>query len=304
MRDLLSARAPGRPRGCKGASVPDGAANVPRRFGYALAVSSTEHFEALLELTRSGDRYRATVGESWMQGRSAFGGLTAALCVAALRRHTEDRRPLRSLDIAFVGPVEAGAVDVATEVFREGRSVTHAGATVHCGDTVRARAHAVFGEPRLSKLTVPMARPVPSKPRDAVPRLPFLPGITPTFTQHFDYRMCEGDLPFSGSTRATMGGYLTLTATAAARPSVEAIVAMTDAWPAPVMPLGDRPFPASSVRMSVVMAEPLPAEPGEFWFRSECVSAAHGYATVVGTLYAGDTPLAWMEQLVAAFDGG
>ncbi len=264
------------------------------------------NFETIVDLRRTEAGYRTQLTQDWTQGRSTFGGLIAAMAIAALRRETEDRRPLRSLDIAFIGPVGAGPVDVTTEVLREGRSATHAAATVSFGGEVSARAHAVFGNPRPSSIERSLPAPNPSQPPDAVPPLPFIPGITPTFTQHFEYLMCEGDMPFSGSSRATMGGYVRLKSTDNPQPTVETVVAMTDAWPAPTMPMGTRPFPASTARMSVQLLQPVPEAgpegPPRFWFHSECIAAAAGYATVVGRLYADQTPVAWMEQLVTVFD--
>jgi acyl-CoA thioesterase len=46
---------------------------------------------------------RVTVPEDWMQGRTTYGGLTAALCLKAALPLAGDR-PLRSAQIAFVGP--------------------------------------------------------------------------------------------------------------------------------------------------------------------------------------------------------
>lgn len=46
--------------------------------------------EAMQTVTRHGDGWQATVSEDWLQGRSAFGGLQAALarvrCASWCRR--------------------------------------------------------------------------------------------------------------------------------------------------------------------------------------------------------------------------
>ena len=44
------------------------------------------------------------VPETWMQGRTTYGGLTAALCLQAAMP-TSGGRQIRSAQVAFVGPV-------------------------------------------------------------------------------------------------------------------------------------------------------------------------------------------------------
>ena len=58
----------------------------------------------------SGDGRAATVTENWMQGRTAYGGLTAALCLEAAT-HLSAGLPVRAVQVAFVGPVN-GTVDL------------------------------------------------------------------------------------------------------------------------------------------------------------------------------------------------
>ena len=62
----------------------------------------------------------ARVPDTWMQGRTAYGGLSAALALEAAIRSQPDLPPLRSAQIAFVGPL-AGEVTVETRLLRRGR---------------------------------------------------------------------------------------------------------------------------------------------------------------------------------------
>ena len=65
--------------------------------------------------------FRADIPPAWLQGRTAYGGLTAALCYEAAKRAGEDLPPLRSAQISFVGPV-SGRVTVTAKLERQGRN--------------------------------------------------------------------------------------------------------------------------------------------------------------------------------------
>ena len=65
-----------------------------------------------------------TVGAAWFQGRSLFGGVTAALMLAKLQHILEQPRRLRSLSVSFVAPIDAAApITVEAQVLRQGKSV-------------------------------------------------------------------------------------------------------------------------------------------------------------------------------------
>lgn len=260
-------------------------------------------FDELMTLVpHPGGGWRATITDDWMQGRSSFGGVTAALSLVALGNDVGRDRPLRSIDVAFIGPA-GGDVHITTELLRKGRSATHAAATITVDSATAVRTHAVFGHARAAGIECRLPPPQPAAARDSVTPWPFIPGITPTFTQKFEFRATEGDPPFSGSSRPTMGGYIRFVERPTPALTVEAMVALSDAWPGAMMPMGTKPFPASTVRLSAQILETPPDDfTDDFWFRSDCIAASGGYATVVGRLYAGQTPVLWTEQLVAYFD--
>ena len=60
------------------------------------------------------------VPETWMQGRTTYGGLTAALCLQAAMP-TSGGRQIRSAQVAFVGPV-SGDVECTATLLREGKN--------------------------------------------------------------------------------------------------------------------------------------------------------------------------------------
>lgn len=65
--------------------------------------------------------WRYAIGADWMQGRTAYGGISAALALdAAMANHPGDA-PLRSAQVSFVGPV-GGDCAVSTRLLRESKS--------------------------------------------------------------------------------------------------------------------------------------------------------------------------------------
>lgn len=148
-------------------------------------------------MRRDGDDVVATVGDEWLQGRSVFGGLQAAIAVAAMRTHVDAALPLRTLQVAFIAPVPAGDVRARATVLRRGGSATQVEARIVAGEQVLLLAVGIFGSARESVVT--LAPPAHGDAGDGNLRMPWVPGITPAFTQQFDARWRTGGTPFTGN---------------------------------------------------------------------------------------------------------
>jgi acyl-CoA thioesterase len=135
--------------------------------------------EAMQTVTRHGDGWQGTVSEDWLQGRSAFGGLQAALALRAMRELVPADMPLRSLQTTFVAPVPAGTVGIRAQRLRAGRSVIQVEASLHDGEQILCRLLGVFGNARPSVLDFqPVQPPVEHA---AAPELRYVEGrIHPT----------------------------------------------------------------------------------------------------------------------------
>jgi acyl-CoA thioesterase len=106
-----------------------------------------------LELTADGDvpgRFSTTISDPWMLRVVPQGGIVAAIAARAMERTlAEPAQSLRTMHVAFVGQVGSGAVEVAVEVLRRGRSMSHLTASVrNPGARAGLTATAVFGAPR------------------------------------------------------------------------------------------------------------------------------------------------------------
>ncbi len=194
-------------------------------------------------VVRDGDEWRAPVTEDWLQGRSAFGGLQAALAVRAMRDLVPSDMPLRTLQVTFLAPVPAGQVTVRATCLRQGRSVIHVEASLHDGQQVLCRSLGVFGAARPSVLHYqPKQPPMPAMP---VRELTYVEGRMPTFTQHFRASWLAGDLPFSAGEHRESVLQLSLRDEGSADETH--VLAFADFIPPIALGMFDEPVPGSSL---------------------------------------------------------
>lgn len=153
---------------------------------------------ALLARSRiEGSSAALDVPEDWLQGRSVFGGLQAAIAVQALRTVVDPAVPLRALQMAFIAPVPQGVVRADARPLRSGKNVTHAESTLRGADgQTLAHVIGVFGAARASEVQRAPTMPEVDSARSI--RFPFLAGVVPSFTQHFAATWQRGGLPFTG----------------------------------------------------------------------------------------------------------
>jgi acyl-CoA thioesterase len=199
--------------------------------------------EAMRSVTRQGDGWQATVGEDWLQGRSAFGGLQAALALRAMRELVQADLPLRTLQTTFVAPVPPGPVTIRARILREGRSATQIEASLSGGEQTLCRLVGVFGSARASVLDF---QPVqPTVENAAVRELRYVEGQMPSFMQHFRARWLSGDLPFTrGQSRDSV---LQVSLRDEGAPDETHVLAFADFIPPIALGMFDRPTPGSSL---------------------------------------------------------
>lgn len=150
--------------------------------------------EVLRQVQAESGRFTLAVSGDWLQGRSLFGGLQAALALAAMRSLVP-HQPLRSLQTNFLAPL-ANTLRAEALVLRAGKNTTQVEAKLYSETGLATQCMAVFGNPLESKVSVVIPARAPASGEPMV--FPFLPGLTPNFTQHFGLRLFKGRLPFSG----------------------------------------------------------------------------------------------------------
>ena len=260
------------------------------------------------ELMRAG-RADPTVQvpEHWGQGRAVFGGVAVALVYQAMRARVALERPLRSLAVTFVAPMQCALpVRVEVELLREGRAVSQVlGRAVQDGQVVTL-VQGSFGAGRDSAVAVP-AEPAPSLAApDDCRELPYLPGVTPEFTRHLALRWGQGGLPFSNTPAREMGGWVRLREPPAAAVLDECLLlALVDAWPPAVFSHLPRPAPGSSLTWTFEPIQPLPTLAAGQWcqYQARIEHARDGYGQIAARLWSSNgTLLALSRQTVVVFD--
>lgn len=231
------------------------------------------------EILAGGAEGTLSIDSSWGQGRAMFGGLVASLAFEGMRAVVSPGRPMRSLQVSFVGPVEADVpLVVDAELLREGKSVSQVLARLVQNGETRLMALGSFGGDRDSDVSVaPQAAPDAPDPDQCV-SLPFREGLSPAFTQHIEMRWAFGSLPFTGQRHLEMGGWMRFR-----QPPQEItdahIVALVDAWPPAVLPHLSRPAPASSLSWALDIMHPRPEIGADEWllYRATIDQAGSGY---------------------------
>jgi acyl-CoA thioesterase len=200
--------------------------------------------EVLKSVRRDGEAWIATISEDWLQGRSAFGGVQAALAVQVMRELVPETVPLRSLQVAFIAPIATGTVRMSASILRHGKSVTQIEARLMDGDATACLVIGVFGASRESKLRVLPVRPdVDAMDKPHVLR--YVPGLLPQFTQHFEAQWLQGDIPFTGSTKTSQIVEVGLKDEGVADEAQ--VIAFADFIPPVALSMLDQPAPGSSL---------------------------------------------------------
>jgi acyl-CoA thioesterase len=108
-------------------------------------------FLASIQPTETG--LTAEVPESWKQGRTTYGGISAALCLMAAEKALSEPRALRSALISFVGP-SGGSVEVTAERLRSGRTASAVRARLTSEAGIGAETVFTFAAGRESALSL------------------------------------------------------------------------------------------------------------------------------------------------------
>ena len=244
-------------------------------------------FNDTMKAVRESGSDTATILEKWRQGRATFGGMVAAAMYEKMAAHVAQDRSVRSVMVSFVAPVAPGEMDVVVKVLREGMAATQVQATAYQNDQACAVMLASFGGGRESMVSVKPDKAPDFKAPDEVPSFPFLPGLTPDFTQHFDYRYTVGTMPFMGSNQTEMGGWITLREDAGKPISVASILALLDAWPPAVFSMLKKPASGSSLTWNISFVDvPADRSANDWWqYLAKIQSSANGYSHVDSRLW-------------------
>lgn len=235
----------------------------------------------------------------WHQGRTAYGGLSAVLALAAARRLGGELPPLRSAQVSFVGPLY-GAVEARARVLRRGKNATWIAAELTREGEVGLTAAFVFMGPVESALHLNDSGP----PADLVPAeeaKELTPGVfAPTFLRnHFDVRFA---LPRSEEKRPEFCWWVRPKLWQEVDPAL-APVLCADGVPPGVLPLMNPGVMVSTMTWQVNMLTPAPLTRDGWWLlRSVGTYAEQGCSSQQMQLWNADgEPVLSAMQSVALF---
>lgn len=227
--------------------------------------------------------------DEWKQGRTAYGGLTAALLLNAIQNSYDDLPPMRSMQITFVGPA-TGTLKFSHTLLRRGKNTCIIEGRIDGDDGVGITGTFIFANRRGFTQTVP-----PTKldnviaPEDS---LEFLStGAGPIFIEHFDMLFCRGDRPFGDNPTSQTRFQLWMRhRDTQAQSGIVPLIALADSPPPALVTRYPARVPLSSMNWHINMHNDLQDDTPEtqdgWWLIDvDCTYAADGYTSQMMNIY-------------------
>lgn len=259
-----------------------------------------QDFASLMSaMAQDTEGFTVTLPDEWLQGRTAYGGLSAALCWEAAQRSTDALPPLRSAQFAFIGPA-IGRLIIKPTLLRRGKSAAFIGVDLFGDAGLAVRGLLCFGTGRDSALHLVDLR-APAVPHWDDCSGFFEPSDQRKFLSHFEGRLAGGARPFTPGEEPEMIVWLRhVDATS----SMAGLIALADALPpASMVIFPPERAPISTMTWSFDILTDLPQSASGWWLvRNTAQSAVQGYSAQDMTLWndAGE-PIMAMRQTVAIF---
>lgn len=237
----------------------------------------TTNFSSLIESAALRDGvFSLTIPDGWMQGRTTYGGLSAALCLETALRAFPDLPPLRSALVSFIGPA-GGVVEGRAKLLRRGKSVAFVESELSSEAGVATRCNFAFGAGRESAFDRAFT-PAPNMPPPEACEYFVPPERRPAFTKHFDTRIAKGARPISGSDEHEF--YLWVRHEDPHAEGIAALLALADMPPPAVLPMFKEFAPISSMTWMVNVLSANPKSKDGWWLlQSRGENASEGYSS-------------------------
>ncbi|TQF67471.1 acyl-CoA thioesterase [Pseudoalteromonas luteoviolacea] len=266
-------------------------------------------FDSLISSKQLHENHcQLTVPDTWSQGRTVFGGLSAALMMQHMYLHINDSaRNMLSFSCNFVAPLLAHTpFSISTKILRSGKNVTQVETIITQNESVCLISLGCFGVHRQSKVNVSsIDKPVKlDKNISDKQTLRYVEGLFPAFIQNIDLNLQHGAMPFSGSNCTEIHGWMRFKQSSEMTLNELHVLALADAWPPTLLQLCDSPSPASTVSWYIEFVQPLSLDDSE-WLGYQVLThqANGGYGTEDAKIFSQSGELlALSRQTVAVFD--
>ena len=238
-------------------------------------------------------RLSTTIPDGWLQGRTAYGGVSAAIALAAVKLAYPDLPPLRSAQIAFIGPL-SGSITAQPHLLRRGKNSAFIGCDVTSEDGIGLRALFLFMASRVSEISYQeLGAPVHDAPEIApIDMSRFGPGFMNNFES-----AGAGHKPAVGYT-----GWSRLLERQGLDPAVE-FIAIADRLPPAAMALVPKWGPVSTTTWQLNLVTDAPTSPDGWWLlEAQAQHARDGGSSQTMTIWNREgVPMATATQSVALF---
>lgn len=243
--------------------------------------------------------WRGEIPDNWLQGRTAYGGLSTALALHAAKQVEPDLPPLRSAQVSFIGPL-AGTVSLLARTLRRGRNAAFIQADVESEAGLGLRAVFVFMRDQESRIDHATGYP-PDFPRPG-PEDRLFSGSSrpdmPSFLDNFEFV----DRREPGDHTTEWLRWCRLKDRDGLDPEVE-LAAVGDCLPPAALKLARVFVPLSSLTWLLNLLGPAPRTEDGWWLlRAHTRYARHGSSSQQMGIWSADgTPVAQQMQSVAIF---
>ena len=247
-----------------------------------------------LELTEDG--WRGTVPENWAQGRTAYGGFSAALALHVAQQSDVALPPLRSAQVSFIGPL-SGEIVIRASRLRRGRNAAFIQADVESAVGLGLRATFVFMAAVESRVDHQSGR-APDFPMPEPDAQTFRGHSAVAFSRNFDLLDRRDD----SVGPAEWLRWARLVERDGLDPMVE-LIAIADCLPPAALKLLGGPAPLSSMTWLLNILGPRPVTRDGWWLlRATTDYTREGSSSQQMAIWNVDgTPVAEQMQSVAIF---
>ncbi|MBE2990743.1 thioesterase family protein [Sphingomonas sp. CFBP 13603] len=240
--------------------------------------------------------WRGTVPDNWLQGRTAYGGFSAALALHVAQKSDVDLPPLRSAQVSFIGPL-SGDIVIRASRLRRGRNAAFVQADVESEAGLGLRATFVFMGAVASRVDHQTGS-APDFPMPGPDTRTFRGTSAVAFSRNFDLldRRDESVGP------AEWLRWVRLAERDGLDPMVE-LVAAADCLPPSALKLLGGPAPLSSMTWLLNILGPQPVTGDGWWLlRATTDYVRDGSSSQQMAIWNADgTPVAEQMQSVAIF---
>jgi len=242
------------------------------------------HIDQVIEIFARSEDQTLSIPDNWAQGRTVYGGLTAALiyhrmsAIVVADKPTESR-PIRYFNLSFIGPLLVKeTLSIEVELIRAGRSASQLIAYVKQGGKTCVIAQACFGLERASKINVTGQLQHEMQAPKKANFIPQIPKVVPKFLRHVDINIQAGRLPFMQGKKDYLHGWMRYKKTPQTFNDAY-LIALIDCWPCTVLQQLKLPAPASTMNWNLEFPQTASTAKPEQWlaYQASTKHASDGY---------------------------